>query len=264
MNSHQKRLLTAAVLVPILIYFIFWATPGIFGLGVFVFSTLGLWEFYSLFWIKEKILYKIWGILLSGPIVFNFLWSWEVSFFVLLSFWAMNIIFLFNYSLSEKISWKDLQLVTCGLIYIPLVLQFLNYLSSAELVLVLLASFISDTAAFYVGSLFGKKKLWPRISPKKSWEGAMGGLFFCILTCLIVGVIAFQIDWYHWLWIGLLLNLGAQFGDLFESALKRKLKIKDSSHILPGHGGFLDRFDSVLLVVPIYMVIKQFFPLFLI
>ncbi len=118
---------------------------------------------------------------------------------------------------------------------------------------------ISDTCAYYSGRLFGKRKLWPRVSPKKTWMGSFGSLLGCLLFSFIYGEIFFSMSWYQILILGTLLNLGAQLGDLFESALKRYLKIKDSGFILPGHGGILDRIDSLLFVCPIYLIFSKYF-----
>lgn len=112
----------------------------------------------------------------------------------------------------------------------------------------------NDTGAYCVGSLIGKRKLFPRISPNKSWEGSIGGG----ITAIIVSqVLATFVDGFtHWEWFGLavIVVLFGTWGDLVESLLKRQLGIKDSGHILPGHGGMLDRFDSSLLAIPAAVV----------
>lgn len=116
---------------------------------------------------------------------------------------------------------------------------------------------VSDTGAYCCGSLFGKHKLFPRVSPGKSWEGSIGGAVFVIAAAVLV--------WYlidknsleplgmgvaEWIGLGLVVVLFGTWGDLVESLFKRTLGIKDSGNILPGHGGMLDRFDSSLLAIP--------------
>jgi phosphatidate cytidylyltransferase len=108
---------------------------------------------------------------------------------------------------------------------------------------------INDTGAFAIGMLFGKRRLFPRISPKKSWEGFFGGLFFTIASSLIFAYYEPLISYYHWISIAVLVALFSTWGDLIESLIKRTLEIKDSGNALPGHGGFLDRLDSLLLAV---------------
>jgi phosphatidate cytidylyltransferase len=117
---------------------------------------------------------------------------------------------------------------------------------------------INDTGAFAIGMLFGKRRLFPRISPKKSWEGFFGGLFFTIASSLIFAYYEPLISYYHWISIAVLVALFSVWGDLIESLIKRTLGIKDSGNALPGHGGFLDRLDSLLLAVyapVLYMIV---------
>lgn len=114
---------------------------------------------------------------------------------------------------------------------------------------------INDTGAFLVGSTLGKHRLFERISPKKSWEGFFGGLVFNIAASYFFSLHSisfFSIDWNYGQWIGLGIatTLFATWGDLVESMIKRDLRIKDSGNIIPGHGGILDRIDSLLMVMP--------------
>lgn len=112
----------------------------------------------------------------------------------------------------------------------------------------------NDTGAYCVGSLIGKRKLFPRISPNKSWEGSFGG---AITAIAVSQVLAVYIEGFnHWEWLGLAITVVVfgTWGDLVESLMKRHLGIKDSGHILPGHGGMLDRFDSSLLAIPAAVV----------
>lgn len=112
----------------------------------------------------------------------------------------------------------------------------------------------SDTGAYCIGSLIGKHKLFPRISPKKSWEGSVGGAVVAIAASQALA--AFDTSLNHWEWLGLsvVVILFGTWGDLVESLMKRQLQIKDSGTILPGHGGMLDRFDSALLAIPASVV----------
>ena len=123
-------------------------------------------------------------------------------------------------------------------------------------------NWVNDTGAYCTGMLFGKHRLFERISPKKSWEGSIGGGIFSILAAW--GMSHFFPFMSLWVWIGLGLTVVVfgTWGDLTESLLKRSLGIKDSGNILPGHGGMLDRFDSTLMAVPaavIYLYIVSLF-----
>jgi phosphatidate cytidylyltransferase len=263
MTSHQKRISTGLVLLGLFLYFIFWAPPFVFRCGVFVLSALGLLEFYGFFWPQKQGLgWKMLGLILAGLIVFHEPLGMSPLAVLVLGFWAVNLFFLWQYGQGQAEPWPFLVVLLCGLLYIPLALQILVGLKAVEIVLILLASFISDMGAFYIGKWRGKRPLWLSVSPKKTWEGSLGGLLSCLAIALLIGVGFGALPWYHWLWIGLLLNIAAQLGDLFESALKRQLEIKDSGRMLPGHGGILDRFDSVLFVLPVYLALQHMYPLF--
>lgn len=125
----------------------------------------------------------------------------------------------------------------------------------------------NDTGAYCSGSLFGKHKLFPRISPGKSWEGSIGGGIFVIIASLIIGFIAndgeaHRLSIAGWVGLGIVVVFFGTWGDLVESLFKRTLGVKDSGNILPGHGGMLDRFDSSLMAIPaavIYLYTSQLF-----
>ena len=118
---------------------------------------------------------------------------------------------------------------------------------------------LDDTGAYLVGSLIGKRKLFERISPKKSWEGFFGGLILVFASSQAFAWFAPEISRLNWLGLATTVVLFGTWGDLIESLLKRTLGVKDSGHILPGHGGMLDRFDSVMLAVPAsYIYIELF------
>lgn len=118
---------------------------------------------------------------------------------------------------------------------------------------------LDDTGAYLVGSLIGKHKLFERISPKKSWEGFFGGLVLALASSQAFAWFAPEINRMNWLGLAATVVLFGTWGDLIESLLKRTLGVKDSGNVLPGHGGMLDRFDSVMLAVPAsYIYIELF------
>lgn len=116
----------------------------------------------------------------------------------------------------------------------------------------------NDAAAYFTGHYFGKHKLSPRISPNKTWEGFAGGLAFTLLAAFIL-TIPLNLPWYAWLSMGALTTVAATIGDLAESLLKRGVGAKDSGQIIPGHGGMLDRMDSLLFAVIIVATYAAFF-----
>ena len=116
--------------------------------------------------------------------------------------------------------------------------------------LIIFAVLFTDSFCYFIGSKFGKHKLAPVISPNKTIEGSIGGTISCILISFVVGFFT-EIPWYHCLILGILITIFAQLGDLCESMIKRDAGVKDSSNVLPGHGGFLDRLDSYILTIPV-------------
>ncbi|SFV30840.1 phosphatidate cytidylyltransferase [Thermoflavifilum thermophilum] len=110
---------------------------------------------------------------------------------------------------------------------------------------------VNDTMAYITGSLLGKHKLWPAVSPGKTWEGTLGGIVCTMLLALVASEIWPLFSKWHWIMIALLVGIFGTMGDLLESALKRMAGVKDSGQLMPGHGGLLDRFDSMLIAVPV-------------
>ncbi len=119
---------------------------------------------------------------------------------------------------------------------------------------VVVTIWLFDSGAYLMGTAFGKHRLFERISPKKSWEGVIGGGATALLTGLVNTRLFPLLEGYQWMVISLIVILFGTWGDLVESMMKRSLGIKDSGNILPGHGGLLDRFDSYLMVVPVVVM----------
>lgn len=184
--------------------------------------------------------------------------------------YLLTIIYLFVSELytKNKNAVHDLSYTMLGQMYIALPLSMINVLAFRTATdgnihfyyLLPLSVFIflwtNDTGAYCVGSLFGKHKLFPRISPAKSWEGSIGGGVLVLVAAFLVSLLDQNhgnlsgLNTLQWLGLGLVVTVFGTWGDLVESLIKRTLGIKDSGTILPGHGGMLDRFDSSLLAIP--------------
>lgn len=123
----------------------------------------------------------------------------------------------------------------------------------AWMILAVLVTWLGDTAAYFVGRSIGRHKFWPRLSPRKTWEGIIAGVLGCLLTGVVVGYLAMRLTGaigpLHGLIVGLVAGIVGPFGDLAISMVKRQVDAKDSSQIIPGHGGFLDRTDSLLFII---------------
>ena len=184
--------------------------------------------------------------------------------------YLLTIIYLLVSELytKNKNAVHDLSYTMLGQMYVALPLSMINVLAFRTATdgnihfyyLLPLSVFIflwtSDTGAYCVGSLFGKHKLFPRISPAKSWEGSIGGGVLVLVAAFLVSLLDQNhgnlsgLNTLQWLGLGLVVTVFGTWGDLVESLIKSTLGIKDSGTILPGHGGMLDRFDSSLLAIP--------------
>lgn len=161
----------------------------------------------------------------------------------------------------------DVAITVFALLYIPVMFSFVKLILAMEygrfyILYVFCGAFLSDTFAFLVGSKFGKTKLAPDISPNKTVEGSLGGIVGVILSFIALTLLGnFKLgivgNVFYWILVGIAASVAGQFGDLTASAIKRHCNIKDFGNIMPGHGGILDRFDSLMFVAPIvYLFIK--------
>lgn len=171
-------------------------------------------------------------------------------------YWCVILLLLWTVFSKNKFSFEDAGVSAISMAYIGTGFHYLaairNQGSFALLMFALLIVWITDSGAYIVGRKLGKHKLFPYISPNKTWEGSIGGT----IAALIFAAIYLQFfsigqNIYLMLFITLFLSISGQLGDLVESAYKRFYKVKDSGKILPGHGGILDRFDSMLVVLPL-------------
>jgi phosphatidate cytidylyltransferase len=176
---------------------------------------------------------------------------------------ASALLFLFRiHDIRE--AGREFALLVAGLLYVPLLLAhllLLRYepLGSQWLFLLMVIVMAGDTGAYYVGSTLGKRKLYPVVSPNKSVEGSAGGLAGSVAGALIARATFFpELTVVDCLATALLLGLLGQLGDLFESLLKRSFGVKDSGTIIPGHGGILDRLDSIMFAAPAALYYARF------
>lgn len=260
-----RRIITGAVIIAIIIGAL-WFRGWFLFLFIVVASSIGLWEFYSLFWGKSgRMPSRICAIVL-GCLMLWLTWMHRPQDALVClgaGFVLAALSFLFRWDVvEEENAFSASGIFMVGLAYIPLLLLPATYLSTVKLVFVIAAVAVSDTAAYFVGTRFGHHKLWPRVSPNKSSEGAMGSLVACVLFCAIYGQIYGNAGWFAFGLLGIAVNAFAQLGDLFESALKRSVNVKDSGKLLPGHGGVLDRADSFLFAMPMVAVVDQWYSFF--
>lgn len=232
-------------------------------------SFITLWEFYRLIRMQQYIPLRKLGVVV-GAILFTLTFLIEAELvdpkFYLLLFPLASLVFLFKlYKKDDTTPFLNIGFYYLGLLYVALPFSLLNHALfftgsyRYEVVVgLLLIIWASDTGAYFAGSLFGKTKLFERISPKKSWEGSIGGA--ALSAAMAFGVSFFFKDLELWQWLGLalIIVIVGTYGDLVESLFKRTMDIKDSGKTIPGHGGFLDRFDSLILSMPFVIVFLEF------
>lgn len=251
-----QRLITTLILVPLVLWLIFygnqWLLAGIV-LLVFLASCRECVQLIPL---------KNWG-LQAGFLVLMLLGLWACgyvfSYWLIfgLIIWGLNILAILSFPGSQKYwGYPVIVGVVCFLL-LPLFVQSLIHLynlpnGKALLVYLLFLIWVSDTGAYLSGKLMGKHKLIPQVSPGKSWEGVIGGLILSMLIAW-VGYSYFKPDaMAHWFILALCTIIIAIFGDLFISILKRRCHLKDTGALIPGHGGILDRLDSLIAALPVF------------
>lgn len=153
-----------------------------------------------------------------------------------------------------------------GLLYVPFMLSQLYVLRDNEqglslIIFCLVCTWAADTGAYFAGRAFGKNKLAPRLSPNKTWEGAIGGSIAAIVGGLLMNHYTIQFPILHIVVLAIVLDVVSVIGDLFESMLKRSVAVKDSGWVMPGHGGVLDRVDSLIFTAPVALVYLTTFSL---
>ena len=255
----KQRLLTAAVGLPLLIFFLVYAGPGLFAGLVCVCSAIGLHEFYRMALAKERTGEAMLAVALGVSYVAALLFCPHPAVgqgALVAAMLALCVLFLFRFRTLEAVG-RDLALALFGLLYVPLLLGHAGLLRQLEfgrewIFLVLMTVMASDSLAYFVGMAFGRRRLYEAISPKKSVEGAIGGLAGGVLGSFVAGMwLLPQLSGIDVLILGIGVGAFSQVGDLVESMLKRSFGVKDSGTIIPGHGGLLDRLDSLLFAFPV-------------
>ena len=259
-NNLTQRIIAATIGAAIVlsgVCFSEWAYFVIF-LLVCIFTQL---EFYKLVGLDGMIPLKTFGTI-SGGFIFTLIFFVERGTlsdkFYFLIFPLVSGIYLIKlYKKSDKKPFSNIAITFLGILYVAIPISLFNiaaYYSGSygyEIIVgIMLILWASDTGAYFAGSRFGKRKLFERISPKKSWEGFIGGALLALIFSYGISRYFHSLDLLQWIIVAVLIVVSGTYGDLVESLFKRSIDIKDSGKTIPGHGGFLDRFDSLLLSMP--------------
>ncbi len=260
------RLLSGIVLLAIVIFtgilggLVFWAL-------VTVISLLGMFEFHRMLNLQKSPLFYAGQIMCIGLDALLFFGKTEIAdAVIILELLVLMAIYVITYPMFSA---KEIFASYTGFVYTAVLLSFLYRIRAEEngmllLWLVFIGTWGSDTCAYCAGRLFGKHKAFPKLSPKKTVEGCIGGAFG---TALISGIYAGCINHFTkeatvsvfvFAIIGIAASVISQIGDLAASAMKRNYKIKDYGTLIPGHGGILDRFDSIIFTTPLVYFLVHF------
>lgn len=261
MGNFYQRLLTGFAIITVITSAVMHSIYSLLFLCLAI-NLLGLWEFYKLFHYTNDPTRKTLGILLSVFLLMSIcLWSNQQldAKILLINIPFVSVIFVAELYLRSATPFVSIALLFLGLIYItlPSILLFAcavsipKHLNSQEVVLgYFFLLWANDTGAYVAGSLLGRNSLFSRISPNKTWEGSAGGAFLVIVIVHINYTFLQELSFLSWSTMGGVVIVMGTFGDLVKSLMKRSLNKKDSGNFLPGHGGILDRFDSLLGSVP--------------
>lgn len=263
-SSMKTRIWTGVIGLPLLI-FILYSGGFILVIGVSLLAIAGILEYTSA--INRLIRPKI-NIFLMVFLAGILMLTIKLDYYFLMPVLLLEFIAIFCYEiLSGNVGIQRGSATLMGLIYVPVMFGHLFLFETVNkgvyyMWLIFVIAFTTDTAAYFVGKSIGNRKIAPLISPKKTIAGSIGGMAVAALCTVLYGTILssyfnFVLPWYLYLIVGIFGSIAGQCGDLMASMIKRKAKIKDYGSILPGHGGILDRFDSILFIIPLIYIFAK-------
>ena len=259
----KQRILTALVLLPLMLAMLFCAGDGLWASFTALIALLALWEYSRLAGLNnaQQTPYLV------GTAFFMltaYAGGWQLPPFVwalVFAFWLLVMPAWLNKKWKVQANARGMAIG--WLLMLPFWFALLQLRpspqSAGQLLAIMVLVWLADSAAYFVGRAIGKHKLAPVLSPKKSWEGAAGGV---IAACIYMtfarsaGWLGFEASWFATMLVAVILTLVSIGGDLLESWLKRAAGIKDSSNLLPGHGGVFDRMDSLIAVLSVYAAVQ--------
>ncbi len=269
LSNLQQRVVAAVAGVPFIIFLI-WYADWTFALLFTVISALTQREFYRLLGLDGFEPLTAYGTLV-GCLICGLAYFIETNrmgmgnYFLICP--ASSMIFLIKlYKKRDRKPFTNIGFTFLGIIYVAMPFALLIILAlrggtyHPSIILgCLLLLWASDIGAYFAGTYFGRRKLFERVSPKKSWEGALGGAGAAALIALGLAFYDNELRPWQWYCVGGIIVVTGTYGDLVESLFKRSIAIKDSGSSIPGHGGFLDRFDGLLLAAPFIITFLKLF-----
>lgn len=281
----KKRIITGIVALLVFIPICIFSKFVIFPIAMGILAAIGVFEISKCIGWEKKFVLTIptFIVALALPILRYFLSGKSkpnsvfllfamASAFLLLVYTLAYVMFTKNkYKLSDALTFFALSIYVIGCFSSVVIVRYTNFVEDQGkymYLIIFLSAWICDTFAYFTGRFFGKHKLIPAISPKKTIEGAIGGIIFTFIAMMGYGCLlkyAFKYDgisFVHLAILGVILPIVSQIGDLIASCIKRQYNIKDFGNVFPGHGGVIDRFDSPMLVAPVICLINAIVSLF--
>ncbi|MCG8542533.1 MAG: phosphatidate cytidylyltransferase [Clostridia bacterium] len=257
-----KRVISSVLAIPLLIFLV--NSGGVvLKISTLIIVLIALKEFYSSFHAKN-----IFPLSYVGYLFTIFMYWAASSTYIHISFILITLTLLVIFLFAKKVTLNDISITLLGYIYISYLLLHIILTSNLDSRLFIWYIFIiawsADTSAYFAGTflgtkIFGDRKLFPKVSPNKTIEGFIGGIVGSSLFSLLFAYLFMQRFMIHSIALGFLGSIISQIGDLIASKIKRSMEIKDFGNVMPGHGGILDRFDSILLVAPFVYYYTLFF-----
>lgn len=254
----KVRIFSAIIGIPLIFFVLYFRGIFLF-LFVLALSMVGLFEYYRAMLSAGLHTNKYLGYL--SVLLYFLMFQLPIGFERPGVLIILSIMLLFTYEIiTQKHTVPEISMNIMGIAYIPFLLSHLLLIENLKygniiLWLPFLSAWFTDTFAYFVGIYMGKVKLCPKVSPKKTVEGAVGGIIGSLALCTLTGYIlnrfGVEIRLIHFVITGLLCGIASELGDLTASYIKRFTGIKDYGNLIPGHGGVLDRFDSILFTVPV-------------
>ena len=270
MSNTSLRIVVSVITIPIILAACYFGKVFflLFTLGI---GIIGFLEFSNMVKQKNSFTNLVIGVLAVFALIVNSYYNIiesVVLIFIIVLLLLFTELFRNKHSATSNLGTTLIGVFYIGLFSSSLILirEFFNYSEMLYtqggflIISLMLSIWICDSAAFFLGTAFGKHKIFPRVSPNKSVEGAIAGLVFAVLSMIAAKSFLVEfLSWYDVIVIGFIVGIIGQAGDFVESLIKRDTGVKDSSSIIPGHGGVFDRFDSLLFSSPVIYIYLHYF-----
>jgi phosphatidate cytidylyltransferase len=258
-NMFLQRLITTLILVPLIIFMLFYANPWVLGVLLLIVYGAAIQEYWQLIPLKSNVIKIVYGmLLLVGCWACGLLFPYWLV--VGLIIWVLLLIAILSFPLSQVLWGYPFVVGSIGVLILPLFIQSMIHVyfmpqGKALLLYLFCLVWAADIGAYITGKRWGAHRLIRRVSPGKSWEGVLGGFSLALLVALCAYFYFIPAHGKTWFILAIFITIISIVGDLLMSMLKRRCHVKDTGSLIPGHGGVLDRLDSLIAALPLFCFI---------